>query len=126
MPRGPGVRASIGIVGGSRVVGEALALLLQGLGYRARYAAAPAEGAWPLADSEVVLLAPGLGTAQRSALLAAVRGATAAPAIPILELTRGDGAAAGEHCVRWPCRAEELARAIDAVLEPRAIGATGE
>jgi hypothetical protein len=113
---------TIGIVGGSRVVGEALELLLQGLGYRARFAATPSTGAWPLGDSQLVVLAPGLSAPQRLALFAATRGAAANAPVPVLELTRGGAPGADEHRVHWPCRAEELARAIDAVLAPRAIG----
>jgi hypothetical protein len=122
MPREQGAGAVIGIIGGSRVVGEALELLLQGLGYRARFAAAAAPGTWPLEGSQILVLAPGLTAAQRTAALGALRRTAVATPIPVIELTRGDAPAGDEHCVHWPCRAEELARTIDAVLAPCALG----
>jgi hypothetical protein len=123
MPREYGTRAVIGIVGGSRVVGEALELLLQGLGYQARFAAAETMAdTWPIVGSQLVVLAPGLTAAQQTALLGALRGATADRSIPVIELTRSQHLATDKHCVHWPCRAEELARAIDAVLDPCALG----
>ncbi|HLH23871.1 MAG TPA: hypothetical protein VK066_15210 [Chloroflexota bacterium] len=118
-----GPRGTIAVVAGSAIVGEALALLLQGLGYRARFAAPRADTAWPLADCQLVVLAPGLSASQRAALLAAVRGAAAPAAVPVLELTRDDAPPGDAPCVHWPCRAEELARAIDAALAPRVVEA---
>ena len=123
MLRERGTQAVIVIIGGSRVVGEALELLLQGLGYRARFA--PAETrteAVTVGASELVILAPGLTARQRTALLGAIRPLPAVNAIPVIELTRDDAPAGDNHCVHWPCRAEELARAVDAVLDPCALG----
>ncbi|HEY7067941.1 MAG TPA: hypothetical protein VII06_41200 [Chloroflexota bacterium] len=123
MPRQPGTRARIGIVGGSRVVGEALELLLQGLGYQARFVAAlPQDGARPLADSQLVVLAPGLSPTERAAILAGLR-ETLSNSVPVLELTRGRAAPSDERTIHWPCRAGALARVIDTVLHaPAGVG----
>ena len=109
MPGKQRAPTAIGILGGSRVVGEAVALLLQGLGYRARFIVAPTSGLWPLADSQLVVLMPDLCGAQRAALLTALGDMVAGPTIPILELTRGDAPTTDERRVHWPCRTEELA-----------------
>jgi hypothetical protein len=108
---------TVAIVGGSAVVGQALELLLQGLGYRARYEPAPpAEApAPPLADTQLVVLAPGLSPSRREAALARVP-RHGVEGIPVLELTADVRTGASGLYVRWPCRAEALARAIDAAL----------
>ncbi len=114
--------AMVAIVTGNPVVGEALEALLQGLGYRARFEAAPPHAARRTARSqgaELLVLGPGLTPCRRKAVLARARGrAPVAGAVPVLELSGTDPPSeASALRVRWPCRAEELARAIDAALE---------
>jgi hypothetical protein len=115
--RGPGPR--VAIVAGNAVVGEALEVLLLGLGYRARFEpAASLDAMLPrLADVQLVVIGPGLSACRRAALLPGRWLGHAGSSVPVIELTLGEPLEGGDgRQVRWPCRAEELARAIDAAL----------
>jgi len=123
MPRQPETRGAIGIVGGSRVVGEALEVLLQGQGYRPRFVVSPGDvGGQVLTDCQLIVLAPGVSAAERDAILAALDEAGGS-SLMVLELTRGRVPDGDRRYVHWPCRAVELARIIDAALQPPAVRA---
>ncbi len=115
--REPGPR--VAIVAGNAVVGEALEVLLLGLGYHARFEPATSLDAMlqRLADVQLVVIGPGLSACRRAALLAGRWLEHTVDSVPVIELTLGEPLGGGDgRQVRWPCRAEELARAIDAAL----------
>ena len=106
------------ICGGSSVVGRALELLLQSLGYRARFETLPVDAsARPLVGVQLLLLAPGLAPARREKLLRRAHDLAHETAIPVLELiAAGRAPTTPGHHVRWPCQADELRREIDRAL----------
>ena len=110
--------ATVAIVGGNAVVGRALELLLQGLGYRARFesGAAVAELDQPLAGAQLIVLAPGLSAGRRDAVLARLPRANDHGGVPVLEMMASGLPTTDGPRVGWPCRAEDLARVIDAML----------
>ena len=106
------------ICDGSSVVGRALELLLQSLGYRARFETLPVDAsARPLVGVQLLLLAPELAPARREKLLRRARDLARDTAIPVLELiAAGRAPTTPGHQVRWPCQADELGREIDRAL----------
>jgi hypothetical protein len=113
-----GVPVTVTIVGGNAVVGQALELLLEGLGYRAHYEGKldPAGPTRWLAGTQLIVLAPGLSVPLRDAVLTGNWHDGADGCVPVLELSGDDHPPGSARHVRWPCRAEELAHAIDAAL----------
>ncbi len=111
---------------GDPLVGRALALLLRSSLYDARFlpvSSLSEPGA--LEGVGLLLLTPTweLDAEGRAVLVASLRGASAAAAAPILELTSSTGEARNgearlkpEHTVPWPCTTEELERRIQAAL----------
>ena len=127
-------RATLAVFG-EPVVGQALALLLRGYRYDARFLPASSssssiEMSGSLEDILLVLVAPtpSLSAGQRENLLALLKKEAGAAQIPILELVEPsslarmrdgeDGRAGGglKHAVPWPCGIEELVRRIEAAL----------
>ena|SRR5215210_6532397 len=110
----------VAIVGGDPVIGEALEVMLQAVGYRTRFLPESVmdELGELLADSQLLLVAPALSAEGRKALLEIMLSPTMPVNIPILELLPANGGQhlQGEHIVLWPCSMEELNRAIDEVL----------
>lgn len=110
----------VDIVGGDPVIGEALEVLLQAAGYRARFLSEPGadELGELLADSQLLVVAPALGAGRRRALLDVVSSPAMSVKIPVLELLPADGERRlrGGHVLLWPCSTEELKRAVDAAL----------
>jgi hypothetical protein len=111
---------SVAIVGGDAIVGQALELLLGSADFSARFLSEPSleEPGW-LDGVKLLLLAPGLDSERRKALLRLIDERPSEPRIPVLELVdsaRAEQAGDG-HFVSWPCRAEELKRRVtDALL----------
>ncbi len=123
--QGPTAPATVIIVNGDPIVGRALELLLKIADYRTKYVAADTLGRiGTLAGVRVLLLGPGWGAESREAVIKAVDGAPGPAEIVILELGEpSDGSPVEpERYVPWPCRTEDLARRINAVLggEPQA------
>lgn len=126
--RGP-ASATVIVVGGDAVVGQALELLLRGADYGVRFLperslirVPPAGGA--LDGARLLLLAPKLSAEGREGVLAWVRASSAAKKIPVLELVDDpDGArdGSGRCFLPWPCRTEDLKRHIDAALTGREV-----
>ena len=120
---------------GDPVVGRALALLLRSSLHEVRFlpvSSLSEPGA--LEGVRLLLLTPtwDLDAERRGALLASLRGATAAAGPPILELTSSSGEARNgdarlrpEHTVHWPCTTEELERRIQAALLAAPVGSNG-
>jgi hypothetical protein len=120
---------------GDPVVGRALALLLRSRLYEVRFlpvSSLSEPGA--LEGVRLLLLTPtwDLDAQRREALLASLRGASAATHAPILELTSSSGEARNgearfrtEHTVPWPCNTEELERRIQAALLAAPEGSNG-
>ena len=111
--------ARVIVVAGDPVMGRSLEALLQATGYEARFQPEPsADGLGGLlADSHLLLIAPGLSAEARKALVDVVM--DPATKIAVLELLPADG---GEQNIQgvgvapWPCSVEELQRRIRAAL----------
>jgi len=113
---------TVAILGGDRVAGQALELLLQGVGCDARFVADPvAEGAgeW-LERVQVLLLPPTLRPECREAMLAGLMsGAPGTSGVPIIELVdapREGTGSFGRYVLLWPSRVEELMQCIEAAV----------
>lgn len=111
----------VAVLGGNRVIGRVLELLLQTAGYRARFLedARPDSLGELLSGVELVILPPLLGTERREAYLEAIA-ATPAAAVPLMELVR-DGEETDSsvgNIVPWPCSLEILEREVRAALAP--------
>ena len=109
---------------GDPVVGRALALLLRGPRYDARFLPVSSlNEPGVLEDVRLLLLTPTpeSSVGYHETLVASLRDEAAAAKIPIMELvvspekTR-NGKAQDDRLVPWPCRTEELKRRIEAVL----------
>jgi hypothetical protein len=113
-------RTRIAVVGGDPVVGAALETLLEYAGYHARFLPESVmdELGDPLADSQLLIVAPDLSAERRQALLRLLLSPKGAVKIAVLELlpTDGEEQRFRGHAVLWPCSVEELRGAIDAAL----------
>ncbi len=112
---------TVAILGGDRVAGQALELLLQGVGCDARFVADPvAEGAGEWLDrAQLLLLPPTLRPEHREAVLAGLSGAPGASGVPIIELVdapRGGTGSQGRYVLLWPCWVEGLMQSIEAAV----------
>ena len=111
---------------GDPVVGRALALLLGGSNYDARFVPTSSLGEpGSLEGVRLLVLTPTweLDADSREVLLASLRDASEAAEAPILELTSSIGGARNgharlrpDHIVSWPCSPEELERRIQVAL----------
>ena len=115
-------KTTIAILGGNAVVGRVLEVLLRGLGYEARFLGEP-EAFVPEELFEalgVLLLGPGLGDDRRGDYMRAMAGTLNTAAIPVLAFSPGPKGTIAEEdrLVPWPCKMEDLAREIEAVLPP--------
>ena len=108
----------VAILGGDSVVGRALEVLLQGLGYDTRlieeYDASPPEEL--LEDTQLLLATPTASNESRERFLEGMRSTPGTAAIPILTLSTvpTNDLADQASVVLWPCRLEALNRAIEA------------
>jgi len=111
------------VVGGDPVMGRSLEAMLQAAGYDACFQPEPlADGLGEvLADSRLLLVAPGLSAESRRALTDVMISPTTK--IPVLELLPADGEEVvgiqGVGVAPWPCSVEELQRRIRAALPAR-------
>lgn len=120
----PVAHTKVAIFGGDPVIGEALEIMLQAVGYRTRFLPESVMDELLgelLADSQLLLVAPVLSAKRRKTLLEMKLSPTTPVNIPVLELLPANG---GQHLqggrtVLWPCSGEELKRAIDALLLDR-------
>jgi hypothetical protein len=111
--------AAVVVVGGDAIVGRALALLLRGSGYDARFEALPTfDARRALRDVGLILLAPGLDERGRGAILSSIEAACHEGDLPVLELVPATVSRFGKRhaLVFWPCRTEDLEREIEAAL----------
>lgn len=111
---------TVAILGGNAVVVRALEVLLRGVGYEVRLLGEP-EAYRPeelFEGVDVLLLGPGLGTDSRENYLRAMESTLETAAIPVLAFSPGPKGTIAEEdrLVPWPCRVDELAREIEAVL----------
>jgi DNA-binding response OmpR family regulator len=116
---------TVAILGTNTAVNGALALLLKGAGYdvrRVEKREMPGLSNGLLKGVDLLLLAPGLGDAQREDIIATVRDNLITAHTPVLTLSSAKGEAlSGDESgavVAWPSPIEELARRIEAVLAP--------
>ena len=112
---------TVAILGGDRVAGQALELLLQGVGCDVRFVADPvAQGAGEWLDRvQVLLLPPTLRPESREAVLAGLSGPAGTSGVPIIELVdapREGSGSYGRYVLLWPSRVEELMQAIEAAV----------
>lgn len=107
---------AIAVFDGDPVIGQALVLLLQTLGYRASLLDEDSlDHHDSLKDIELLLLAPGWNTPKRERLSKELNGGTTL--IPVLELGASEGGESNlDNLVPWPCRAEYLKLRIDEAL----------
>ena len=112
------MHTKVAIVGGDPVIGEALEVLLQAAGYRARFLSEPVADKLGelLVGSQLLVVAPTLNAECWKTLLDVVL--SPAVKVPVLELLPADGERhfRGEHVLLWPCSTEELRRAVDTAL----------
>lgn len=111
--------ATVFVVGGDAVVGHALELLLCGSGYDARFEALPGfDARQALGESGLILLAPGLDERDRDAILSSMKSACRDGDLPVLELVPATAPRPGDGhvIISWPCRTEDLERAIETAL----------
>ena len=116
--------AAVVVVGEDSIVGHALALLLLGSGYGARFEPFNAfDVNRACAEAGLVLLAPGLDGRDGNAVLSSVVAACSENDLPVLELVSATlHQTSGEHAyIPWPCRTEDLERQIGDVLQRRLL-----
>lgn len=111
---------------GNPVVGRALALLLRGPGYDARFLPASSSSEpGSLEGVRLLLLAPTpeLSTERRQAFLALLRDVPGVLEMPVLELVgpseqvwEGGARDGSWYATPWPCSIEELKRSIETAL----------
>jgi len=100
-------------------MGRSLEALLQATGYDARFQPEPsADGLGGLlADSHLLLIAPGLSAEIRKALVDVVMDpATKIAVLELLPANGGEQNIQGVGVAPWPCSVEELQRRIRAAL----------
>jgi len=111
---------SLIVFGGDPLVGRILVLLLQSVGYSARFVGEDSFGKPGLHDGVglLIFLAAGMSPERREAAMSFVKDTPDMARIPIVELVYPfDGKPAGmKNLVRWPCRVEELQRRIEDAL----------
>ncbi len=126
----PQARTTVAILSGDPMVGRALELLLEGVGYEVRVLEEPdAKGVRDLLhDIDVLILDRNLSNGRREDLMGALATTLETATIPILSLSRGsEGTPAGEdRVVPWPCKIEDLAREIEAARTEAGGGAPVE
>ena len=111
---------------GDPIVSRALALLLQGHHYDARFLPLSSAGDLePLDGMQLVVLSPTpeLSASRREILVASLADRASTAGIPILELVATSGQAQVNgvrnglwRSVPWPCGAEQLKRCIEEIM----------
>jgi hypothetical protein len=107
------------VIGGDAVIGAALEALLESTGYRVQFLPefAMDELGASLADAQLLIVVPTLSLQRWQAVLKLTSSPLSAR-IPVLQLlpTNGKEQRIRGYAVPWPCRVEELKRAIDHAL----------
>jgi len=114
---------TVAIFGEDRLTSQALALLLEGVGYDARIldGAIMETPSASLDGVEVVLRMPSLSDEREGEKYDSAKAAA-----PILSLSKVQEGRVGETgSVPWPCSMEALTKAIEAVLVPAAPSVKG-
>lgn len=116
---------TIALLGGDSVVGQALSLLLRGVGYETRTLDAPPSGLPEdlLEGVDLLLISPGLVNGRREESLTALRGARERMGVPVLELPSvlREGLLDDEvGVVPWPINIDGLSCEIEGALEAAA------
>lgn len=114
---------AITIIYSDPVVGQAIALLLQGIDYDVKFKDQSfldnqEEILELLQGSQMIILAPGINVERREKLLALLRSDPDTASIHIIELgSPPEGARKRpDHYVPWPIRTEDLKRRIETTL----------
>jgi hypothetical protein len=121
---GQGDPIRVAILGGDPVAGQALELLLQGIGCDARFVAEPFAnhaGEW-LDRVQLLLIPPTLHPERREVLLPSVNNTPRTARLPIVELADAPSSGKsphGRYALSWPCRVEELMRRMEAAVADR-------
>jgi DNA-binding response OmpR family regulator len=114
---------TVAILSDDTVVGSALMLLLEGVGYSTRILRAPsATGAREqLEGVDLMLLTPSLHEEDREGFLEAIGAAPTTVDVPILTLSTApqEELVGRTGTVPWPIPFEDLCRAIEAALTTR-------
>jgi len=114
---------TVAILGGNSVVGSALEVLLQGLGYDTRLIEESGVGSPEelLGGIHLLLAAPTVNTESRERFLARMKSSPSTAAIPVLTLSTAQRVEIADQTglVPWPCRLEDLNREIDAAVYDR-------
>jgi hypothetical protein len=114
------VTPTVAILGGGSVVGRALEVLLQGLGYDALLIEDSGAGKPEdlLRGIQLLLATPTEDTESRERFLADMRSTPGTAAIPVLTLSTAarEDLADQPGLVAWPCRLEDLKREIEAAM----------
>ena len=115
---------TIAIFGEDRLISQALALLLEGVGYDARILDTPSAS---LDGVEVVLLMPSLSDERKGKLREPIMDDSAKAPVPILNVSHVQEGGLGNQTgwVPWPCSMQTLTEAIEAVLVPAAPSVKG-
>lgn len=115
--------ATVAIVYGDPVVGQALALLLQGTDYNVKfkhqsYLEDLSDRSELLHGTQMLILVPGINVERREEILALLKSNSATEHILVMELgLPPEGSQARvDHYVPWPIRTEDLKRYIDVAL----------
>ena len=114
---------TVAILGENSVVGSALEVLLEGLGYDTKLIEESSEGRPEelLAGIQILLAVPSVNTESRERFLVRMKSTPSTAAIPVLTLSTAQRVDLADQTgiVPWPCRLEDLERAIDAAIYNR-------
>jgi hypothetical protein len=114
---------TVAILGGNSVVGSALEVLLQGVGYDTRLIEESGVGSPEelLRGTQLLLAAPTVNTESRERFLARMKSTPSTAAIPVLTLSTAQRVEFADQTglVPWPCRLEDLKSEIDAAVYDR-------
>ena len=117
----PETPTTVAILSGNPLVGRALEILLRGAGYDVRFLGEPStfEVEDLLEGVDVLILDRCLSDGRREKFLEAMTSTLKTATIPVLSLSSGPtGTLAEDRLVPWPCKIEDLAREIEAALQP--------
>ena len=123
---------TIAILGADKVVENALALLLEGVGYDTRkiLEEPPAGNAVEqLEGVDLLLLTPSLSEENEGGFPSAIEAVPAAADVPVLTLStapKNERNGQAGMVVPWPTPLEDLRRAIEAALAPALAPAEGK
>ena len=114
-------RITVAILSGNPLIGRVLELLLGSVGYEVRLLqeTKASEVKDLLEGVNVLVVGPGVSEERRKDFLRAMARTLETAVIPVLSFSPGPKGTLAEEdrLVPWPCRVEDLAREIEAVLE---------